>query len=228
MDRVGDWRAAIDKGADMVGSGIQMVLQPFESIYIHRLTPAADEVIQRAALLADEVGGDRVTSSLLLFAMVELGAGSPRDDALRFLHDYTLGSDPDAYRGVKAAYLAWYRRSCLIYPAAPGTPPHRPMLTPYLPAILRLAADFASAQGSAGEVDIDHLLAALLTFDPGLEQVQPGIQYILCMARPGWQDLTQVLTWHLQQAARRDSAAARHWWISLQPDTYTQGAMRPI
>lgn len=182
----------------------------------YSLSPSSTEIIGRARELARENGDGRLTTSLLLFAMVELGASRPGGDVLAFLYEHTLGSDPEAYRGVTQAYLGWYRRSCAFSGDAGF---ERGFVTPYVAQSLALAEGLAASEGADTPIDSDHIAAALLTYQPGPCQVQPGIQYILSMMREGVkpEDFVALLARFLGRATRvsRQGAASRHWWSRL-------------
>jgi hypothetical protein len=119
-----------------------------------------------------------LTTSFLLFALVDSGAEPTGDDSLgASLRRRLLEADADAYRGVKAAYCGWYRGAFGRGDAAAS----EPAMTPYIAEVLILA----EALAGAGPVEPQHLLGALLEYDPGAGAVQPGIQYILTMIEPG-------------------------------------------
>ena len=170
-------------------TALEPVLVPLAELARFRLSGETLSLCQRALEAAREEGCPKLTTSFLLFALVDAGAEPAGDPLSRSLRQRLLGADADAYHGVRAAYCGWYRGAC----APRGPAPPEPSMTPYVPAALILAQRLA---GSA-RVAPEHLLAALLDYTPGPGAVQPGIQYILSMIGPGLEPVRREFGAHL-------------------------------
>ncbi len=152
-------------------------LVPLAELERFRLAGETRLLCLRALEAAREAGCPTLTTSFLLFALVDFGAEPTGGPLSRSLRQRLLAADADAYQGVKAAYCGWFRGAC----GGGGAVASEPCMTPYIPAVLALAEGFAGAAA----IEPQHLLAALLEYTPGPGAVQPGIQYILSMIRPG-------------------------------------------
>jgi len=159
------------------GKSSPFLLAPSQVLHGYPLSPICEGLFARATALARERGCCRLTTSLLLFAMVEFGERDETPSVLRSVWRYTLGSQPEAYRGIQAAYYGWYEHSC-DQPGRRSESGTRETITGYILSILQLA----ERQGNP--IQPEHLLRALLDFDPGAEAVQPGIGYILSLLHP--------------------------------------------
>lgn len=159
------------------GKSRSFLLTPSQALSGYCLSPTCEQLFARATALARERGCCRLTTSLLLFAMVEFGERDEAPSVLRSVWRYTLGSQPEAYRGIQAAYYGWYEHSC-DQPGRWGGSGGRETLTDYVVAVLQLAKTLGNP------IHPEHLLRALLDFNPGTEAVEPGISYILSLLHP--------------------------------------------
>lgn len=172
---------------------------PVSELNRHRLGAETRQLCMQALDAARQEGCPRLTTSFLLFALVEAGGEPQRLPLGRALRQRLLKANADAYHGVKAAYCGWYRSTC-----GRQGPAERPRMTPYIPRVLVLA------EGLAGEAPVapEHLLAALLDYDPGRDSVQPGIQYILAMIEPGLEAIRREFGLH-RDGRGRETAPER-------------------
>jgi hypothetical protein len=164
-------------------------LVPLAELERFRLAGETRRLCLQALEAAREAGCPTLTTSFLLFALVDAGAELAGGPLCRSLRQRLLGADVHAYQGVRAAYCGWYRGAWGHGERAAS----ESGMTPYIPAVLALAEGLAGA----GPVEPEHLLAALLEYTPAPGAVQPGIQYILSMIRPGLGPVRREFATHL-------------------------------
>jgi len=168
---------------------IRTALVPTITLHAHALTAETRRVFEHAEGLVAQSGCRRLTTSFVLFSLVELGALEAEGTLPRSLYRAVTQANPDAYHGIKAAYIGWYRGSCRNLGDEGADGPTG--MTPYLPAVLERAERIAlCCSGHGARITPQHLLAALLSYDPGTGAVQPGAQYVLAMIDRG---LTEAL-----------------------------------
>jgi hypothetical protein len=157
-------------------------LAPLSALDGYALDGETSAILARAGALAALSGGRRLTTSFILMALVERAADAAHP--LHFLVPLLLEPDPCAYRGVMAAYAAWYAGDSRLAEGAASE-----MLSPYVSGVLDLAAQVARATSKRGLITPLHILAALLRYRPeGGDGIEPGAQYILGQCPP-WPDV---------------------------------------
>jgi len=164
------------------GKSSPFLLAPSQVLHGYPLSPTCEGLFARATALARERGCCRLTTSLLLFAMVEFGERNETPSVLRSVWRYTLGSQPEAYRGIQAAYYGWYEHSC-DQPGRRSESGTRETITGYILSILQLA----ERQGNP--IQPEHLLRARTHFvaayhEHGYTETGPGHSVLLSGRHP--------------------------------------------
>lgn len=160
-------------------------LTPLTELDAYPLHSETQELIQQAILLTNEQGGGRLTTSFVLAAMVSWGEQDDAPPLLRLFYRQIFLPNPDAYIGVMAAYNSWFRHDVSQITDQLGHSGEVNSITPYFLAVLNRAQSIARIIARKNKTDpiisLNHLLVAMLSFDPGVGRVQPGAQYLITL-----------------------------------------------